>query len=183
MGVRHSLQTPRMEHTFIIKTTTCCICSIVCLYYFLQLENNGKIMKERMPWWHDEWTVKMTISFVETSRLFTFSPDKTSNLCNHLFPTGCTQDHFRSYADLNTSWGSNSRVTCCVSSSTRLSVTSCNAANASILRRTLRHTPLHLKVTVSIPDIAICIAVHSMNASLSQGNNSCSLLTKCKCKG
>ena len=54
MGVRHSPQTPRMEHTFIIKTTTCCICSIVCLYYFLQLENNGKIMKERMPWWHDE---------------------------------------------------------------------------------------------------------------------------------
>ena len=41
---------------------------------------------------------------------------------------------------------------------------------------------LHLKVTVSIPDIAICIAVHSMNASLSQGNNSCSLLTKCKGK-
>ena len=72
MGVRHSLQTPRMEHTFIIKTTTCCICSIVCLYYFLQLENNGKMMKERMPWWHDEWTVKMTISFVETSRLFYF---------------------------------------------------------------------------------------------------------------
>ena len=54
MGVRHSLQTPGMEHTFIIKTTICCICSIDCLYYFLQLENNGKMMKGRMPWWHDE---------------------------------------------------------------------------------------------------------------------------------
>jgi hypothetical protein len=30
------------------------------------------MMKERMPWWHDEWTVKMTISFVEISRLFYF---------------------------------------------------------------------------------------------------------------
>ena len=90
---------------------------------------------------------------------------------------------FRSYADLKLLWGPNSRVTCWVSSATRLSVTSCNAANASTLRWTLRHTPLNLKVTVSIPDIAICIAVHSMNASLSQGNNSCSLLTKCKCKG
>ena len=54
MGVRHSPQTPGMEHTFIIKTTICCICSIDCLYYFLQLENNGKMMKERMPCWHDE---------------------------------------------------------------------------------------------------------------------------------
>ena len=54
MGVRFSPQTPGMEHTFIIKTTICCICSIDCLYYFLQLENNGKMMKERMPWWHDE---------------------------------------------------------------------------------------------------------------------------------
>ena len=117
------------------------------------------------------WNFKVVLLFLS---------DKTSNLCNHLGPRKTTQAHFRSYADLKLLWGPNSRVTCWVSSATRLSVTSCNAANASTLRWTLRHTPLNLKVTVSIPDIAICIAVPSMNASLSQGNNSCSLITKGK---
>ena len=113
-----------------------------------------------VAWWMNSqndnilcWNFKVVLLFLS---------DKTSNLCNHLGPRKTTQAHFRSYADLKLLWGPNSRVTCWVSSATRLSVTSCNAANASTLRWTLRHTPLNLKVTVSTPDIVLCIAVHSM---------------------
>jgi hypothetical protein len=78
------------------------------------------MMKERMPWWHDEWTVKMTISFVETSRLFYFfsliKPQIFATIC---FPQLCTQDRFRSYADLKLLWGPNSRATHWLSGATR----------------------------------------------------------------
>ena len=104
-----------------------------------------------VAWWMNSqndnilcWNFKVVLLFLS---------DKTSNLCNHLGPRKTTQFRSRFYADLKLLWGPNSRVTCWVSSATRLLVTSCNAANASTLRRTLRHTPLHLKATAPTPDI------------------------------
>ena len=44
--------------------------------------------------------------------VYFFSLIKPQIFATICFPQDCTPDHFRSYADLNTSWGSNSRVTC-----------------------------------------------------------------------
>ena len=98
------------------------------------------MLEERVPWWlksrHDNifcWNFNVVLLFLS---------DKTSNLCNHLFPRKATQFRSRFCADLKLFGVPIPRVTHWLLSATRLSVTSFNVANASTLIGTLRHTPL-----------------------------------------
>ena len=119
---------PVCNHFTLPNCTLPCICKIC------------KMLEERVPWWlksrHDNifcWNFNVVLLFLS---------DKTSNLCNHLFPRKATQFRSRFCADLKLFGVPIPRVTHWLLSATRLSVTSFNVANASTLIGTLRHPPL-----------------------------------------